>query len=391
MASDAAPERGPLSQRVGGRPRGQTKRGDDAMRVIAIVNQKGGCGKTTTVVNLAGCLAADGHRVLLVDMDPQAHSTIAYGIDPEEVDENLYEILVEPDGAERLESVVLECADNLDLAPSGIVLSALEQQLAAERADARTERLRAALTRVADEYEYVLIDCPPNVGLLTFNALRAATEVIVPLETSRFAIHGVQKLLETIALLAERIEHDLEVRVLPTLYDGRTRFARRTLAEIRELFKDMCFDTVIRQNIKLREAASQGVPICTYAPSANGALDHAALAIEVEASDPDVQVPSLESLEQAPPPPREVVVRFRDAVASDVRIAGDFNGWIPDKGVRSLIETEGQNRVWTKILQLPPGTYQYRYVVDGQWREDPDNPQVVSSTSGGRNSVLVVR
>jgi chromosome partitioning protein len=361
------------------------------MRVIAIVNQKGGCGKTTTVVNLAGCLAADGHRVLIVDMDPQAHSTLAYGIDPEEIDENLYEILVEPDGSERLESVVVECSDNLDLAPSGIVLSALEQRLATERADTRTERLRAALAPVADQYEYVLIDCPPNVGLLTFNALRAATEVIVPLETSRFAIHGVQRLLETIALLAERIDHDLTVRVLPTLYDGRTRFARKTLAEIRELFKDMCFDTVIRQNIKLREAANEGVPICSFAPSANGALDHAALAIEVEASGPDVHVPSLEPLEQAPPAPREVVVRFRDAAASDVRIAGDFNGWIPDKGVRSLIESEGQNRIWTKILQLPPGTYQYRYVVDGQWREDPENPQVVSSTSGGRNSVLVVR
>ena len=112
----------------------------------------------------------------------------------------------------------------------------------------------------------MLIDCPPNVGLLTFNALRAASEVIVPLETSHFAIHGVEKLLETIGLLAERIGHELTVRVLPTLYDGRTRFARQTLATIRERFKDMCFDTVIRSNVKLREAAGRGVPICSYAP-----------------------------------------------------------------------------------------------------------------------------
>ncbi len=361
------------------------------MRVIAIVNQKGGCGKTTTAVNLAGSLAADGARVLIVDMDPQAHATLALGIDPEELEENLYEVLAEPGGTERLPEVLVEAGPDLLVAPSGIVLSALEQKLAAERADARTERLSAALATVADAFDFCLIDCPPNVGLLTFNALRAAGEVIVPLETSYFAIHGVQKLLETIALLAERIDHDLTVRVLPTLYDGRTRYARKTLAEIRELFKDMCFDTVIRQNIKLRESASRGVPIGTYAPRANGAADYAALAIEVEASAPEERDATLSPSADGVGSPREVVIRFSDARASDVRIAGDFNGWVPDKGVRSLIESEGEQRVWTKILQLPPGRYQYRYVVDGEWRDDPDNPDGVTNPVGGRNSVLVVR
>ena len=223
------------------------------MRVIAIVNQKGGCGKTTTTVNLSAALAADGARVLVVDLDPQAHSTLALGVDPDEADENLYEVLAEPGGVERLQEITLEVGDNLDLAPSGIVLSALEQKLATEPVESRTERLSAAFDSLGeDAYDYILIDCPPNVGLLTFNALRAASEVIIPLETSRFAIHGVEKLLETIALLTERIGHDLNVRVLTTLYDGRTRFARKTLAEIRESFKDMCFDTVIRLNVKLR-------------------------------------------------------------------------------------------------------------------------------------------
>jgi hypothetical protein len=196
----------------------------------------------------------------------------------------------------------------------------------------------------------------------------------------------VDKLLETIGLLVERIGHELTVRVLPTLYDGRTRYARETLARIRERFKDMCFDTVIRANVKLREAAARGVPIAGWARSANGAIDYGALAVEVEALGllaPGARAPRDEV-------PREVVVQFRDADASDVRIAGDFNGWIPDKGVRSLIESEGDTRVWTKILQLSPGTYQYRYVVDGEWREDPENPQ--GAFSGAiRNSLLVVR
>jgi len=362
------------------------------MRVIAIVNQKGGCGKTTTTVNLSAALAADGARVLVVDLDPQAHSTLALGVDPDEADENLYEVLAEPGGVERLQEITLEVGDNLDLAPSGIVLSALEQKLASEPVESRTERLSTAFDSLGeDAYDYILIDCPPNVGLLTFNALRAASEVIIPLETSHFAIHGVEKLLETIGLLAERLDHELTVRVLPTLYDGRTRYARQTLAKIRERFGDTCYDTVIRLNVKLRETAGEGIPINRYAPSANGAIDYGALAVEVDAAGLAEREVPLGVITHEEIGPREVVIRYRDPAASDVRIAGDFNGWVPDKGVRSLIESEGQTRVWTKILQLPPGTYQYRYVVDGEWREDPENPEVVSSALGGRSSVLVVR
>ncbi len=362
------------------------------MRTIAIVNQKGGCGKTTTTVNLAGCLEAEGARVLVVDADPQAHATLALGLEPDTLDENLYEVLAEPSGPERVESIIQPVGDRLHVLPSGIVLSALEQKLAAERADARTERLAEALERVSDRYDYALIDCPPNVGILTFNALRAAREVIVPLETSYFAIDGVQKLLETIALLADRIGHELQVRILPTLYDGRTRYARETLAEIRKLFGELCFDTVIRANVKLREAARRGLPIIRFARTANGAIDHAALAVEVAAAagPAELEEAPLRPLPGEPASTREVVVEFRDGRAADVRIAGDFNGWVPDKDVQSRVESEGGSRIWTKVLHLSPGTYQYRYVVDGEWREDPGNPRVVAGPVGGKNSVLVV-
>jgi chromosome partitioning protein len=364
------------------------------MRVIAIVNQKGGCGKTTTTVNLAGALATEGSRVLVVDMDPQAHATLALGSEPDDLEANLYEVLIEPAGATRLDSIIVDVTDRIDLAPSSIVLSALEQKLASERHDARTERLAAAIGGLPPLYDFVLIDCPPSVGLLTFNALRAASEVIVPLETSFFAIDGAQKLLETIGLLADRIGHELRVRVLPTLYDGRTRYARQTLGDIRELFKDLCFDSVIRLNVKLREAARQGLPISLYAPTAHGAQDYASVALELAAAPVEqrsTDAPRTETEIAHDSATREVIVRFKDESAGDVRIAGDFNGWVPDRGVRSLIASEGQTRVWTKVLKLAPGTYQYRYVVDGEWREDPSNPQSVPGPTGQPNSILHVR
>ena len=256
----------------------------ESMRTIAIVNQKGGCGKTTTTVALAGCLADGGARVLVVDLDPQAHATLALGAVPELIERNLYDVLAEPGGEDRLAEVLLPAGAGIDLAPSGIVLSALEQRLAAAQGDARTRRLADCLARLEARYDFALVDCPPNVGLLTFNALRAAQEVIVPLETSFFAIHGGQKLLETIGLLSQRLGVKLRVRVLPTLYDGRTRYARDTLAEIRELFGEACFDTVVRCNVKLREAARRGVPISRLAPTSNGAADYGVLALELRAS-----------------------------------------------------------------------------------------------------------
>jgi len=365
------------------------------MRTIAVVNQKGGCGKTTTTINLAGCLSADGARVLVVDLDPQAHATLGLGIDPEQLDINLYDVLADANPKQTLREVCIAIDPQLRLAPSGVVLSALEQKLAADPVDQRTSRLSRALEEVQNDFDYALIDCPPSVGLLTFNALRAAQEAVVPLETSSFAMHGVQKLLETIALLGERVGHDVDVRVLPTLYDGRTRYGRDTLAKIRECFGDRCFDTVIRHNVKLREAAGRGRPIQRIAHNANGTIDYAALAVEVQALDVNESLPQAEKPRRGPSEHenrvREVVLHFRDSGADEVRIAGDFNGWVPDKGVFSIVESEGEGRVWTKVLRLPPGGYQYRYVVDGEWREDPDNPETTRSAVGGRNSVLQVR
>ncbi len=365
------------------------------MRCIAVMNQKGGCGKTTTVVSLAGCLAAEGHSVLVIDMDPQAHATLGLGIDPEEVDENLYDVLAEAEGAgAKLGDVVVQAGEHLDVAPSGVILSALEQKLTAEGARGRTERLASALGKLEKSYDFGLIDCPPNVGILTFNALRAASEVIIPLETSYFSMHGVAKLLETIALLEDRIGHSLKIRILPTLFDGRTRFAKRALAEIRETYKDLVFDSVIRSNVRLREAAQRGVPIAKLDRRSYGFVDYMSLALEVlydreeEEAAPVLPAPSVPTdAEITNAGAKGVVFTFKDPHVRDVQLAGDFNNWIPDQGVETR---HGPGGTWEKVVRLGPGVYQYRYFVDGEWTPAPSNPRRVEGPAGGVNSVLII-
>ena len=358
------------------------------MRSIAVMNQKGGCGKTTTVVNLAGCLASEGHRVLVIDIDPQAHATLGLGLDPEQLEENLYEVLAE-DGAPsaRLDEVAVAADENLDVAPSGVILSALEQKLAAEGAKGRTERLAKALELLPKPYDFVLIDCPPNVGILTFNALRAAQEVIIPLETSYYAMHGVGKLLETIGLLEDRVGHQLSIRILPTLFDGRTRFAKRALAEIRETYKDLVFDTVIRQNVRLREAAQRGLPIGKLDRRCYGFVDYMSLALELLFD----RIQHAEEEEGIPQPKaagaKGVVFTYKSTSAGEVQLAGDFNDWVADKDVE---KRRGPNGTWEMIIRLGPGVYQYRYKVDGDWMPDPSNPRSVEGPAGGINSVIII-
>jgi len=370
------------------------------MRRIAVMNQKGGCGKTTTVVSLAGCLALEGHRVLVVDMDPQAHATLGLGLDPDEADENLYEVLCEPpEEGSPLDEIVVPAMENLDVAPSGVILSALEQKLASEAAKGKTERLAAALDLLPKPYDFVIIDCPPNLGVLTFNALRAAEEVVIPLETSYYAMHGVGKLLETVSLLEDRLGHQLRVRILPTLFDGRTRFAKRALTEIRETYKDLVFDTVIRQNVRLREAAQEGKPIAQLDRRCYGFVDYMSLALELlfEREEQQAQPGETETgleldddLALDDPltaTEKGVVLTYKNVGARDVQLAGDFNDWVPDRGVSTR---HGPNGTWEKVLRLGPGVYQYRFFVDGEWQPDPSNPRRVEGPAGGVNSVLII-
>src|ERR1700691_5701801 len=193
------------------------------MRTIAIINQKGGCGKTTTSINLAACLARLGQKTLLVDLDPQGHCGVGLAVPEDQIERTIYDALIEPaDGKPAdISQIVWQIASNFDLAPSNIRLAAFEQVFA--HRSGRDERLKTALGKVQLDYQWGVIDCPPSVGLLTFNALKACDQVIVPVETGYFSLHGLAKMMETLEVMRQRCGRDIMIRILPTLYDTRTK------------------------------------------------------------------------------------------------------------------------------------------------------------------------
>ncbi|MCJ7615104.1 MAG: ParA family protein, partial [Desulfobacterales bacterium] len=251
------------------------------MRTIAVVNQKGGCGKTTISINLSSALAERQQRTLLVDMDPQSHCAVGLAVPEEQIEQSIYDVLISNSRNEpiRLSEILWQISDRLELAPASIDLSAFEQQMAgiAERECC----LKKVLDKMKAEFDYVVVDCPPAVGLLTFNALRAATDVVVPVETGYFAMQGLSRQLETLSILSERCSHKISVRVLASMYDVRTRMAREILAELRNHFGDKMFKTIVNFNTKIKEAASLGQPINEYDPLSKGQMDFQALAEEI--------------------------------------------------------------------------------------------------------------
>jgi len=402
------------------------------MRVIAVINQKGGCGKTTVAVNLAACLAVQGRRTLLVDMDPQSHCAVGLAVPEEQIEANIYDVLIssQTDQKTELKHIVWQIAQNFDLAPSGIELAALEPQLAGK--EGREEYLRDVLHAHATGYNYVIVDCPPSVGLLTFNALRAADEVIIPVETGYFSLHGLNRQLETLEVLKQQCHQEVDIRILPSMYDVRTKLAREILTELRKQHEGRLFKTVVNFNTKLKEAASFGQPITEYDPASKGMKDFMALAREVLESEQAVlgqaQLQQLESnLEDISRSAAELLKDSREALgektaeaqaepltlqekidnfygvrqqqgkvefvtlcpeARQVYLAGDFNGWDPQGTPLCLNGRKGR---WTVELPLPQGRYRYRYVVDGRWQQDPYNAQAELNEFGEYNSVVEVK
>jgi chromosome partitioning protein len=365
------------------------------MRSIAIANQKGGCGKTITAINLAAFLAKEQRKVLLIDMDPQGHTTLGLQTDPISPGRTITDVLIGDNGGERagIKAVTCQVLPNLDLVPADILLSTVPEKLAA--VFGREHRLSEALDDVRNCYHYIIVDCPPNVGVLTFNALMACTEAIIPLDPSFFSLHGIGKMLETLDLLARKKNHEIKARALLTLYAGRSEFVKEVMENIRKNLGDKALDTMIRYSVKLAEAASHGIPICNYAPRSVGYEDYLSLTREIICEEKGM--PLIEELEKigrgsalgirlpaAPLPTGEgVLFTLAAPEASRVQLAGDFNSWVAEGS-----EMEFSNGVWKKILALTPGRYRYRYVVDGHWVSDPMNSYTEPSPFGDRDSVI---
>lgn len=251
-------------------------------KIIAIANQKGGVGKTTTAINLAASLASLDRKVLLVDADPQANSTSGYGIDPRNISSSIYECLA--DGYPVDGTFVDTCVDGLKLVGSRIDLAGAEIELINK--PNRERILSTLLNNVRDQFDYILIDCSPSLGLITVNALTASDSVIIPVQAEYFALEGISKLLNTIRILKNRLNPDLEIEgFLLTMYDARLRLANQIYEELKGHFGDMVFDTVIPRNIRLSEAPSHGLPALLYDPESRGALSHIYLAKEIIANE----------------------------------------------------------------------------------------------------------
>jgi len=249
--------------------------------VIALANQKGGVGKTTTSVNLGACLAEMHQKVLLIDLDPQGNATSGTGIEKPTIEEDIYDVLVND---AELKNVILESAHpGLDIAQTTIQLSGAEMELTSMMA--RETRLNDAIKTVSDQYDYILIDCPPSLGLLTINAFTASDSILIPVQSEYYALEGLSQLLNTIKLVQKHFNPDLKIEgVLLTMYDERTNLGQQVKEEVQKFFGDKVYETIIPRNVRLAEAPSHGLPIIDYDPRSKGSLVYVELAKEVVAA-----------------------------------------------------------------------------------------------------------
>src|SRR5690625_1498432 len=247
-------------------------------KIISIANQKGGVGKTTTSVNLSACLAQLGSEVLLVDIDPQGNATSGVGINKADIDQCIYNVLVEDTEAENV--CVSTNVDRLDIIPATIQLAGAEIELVPTIS--REIRLKKSLEKLKEKYDYIIIDCPPSLGLLTINALTSSDTVIIPVQCEFYALEGLSQLLNTIRLVQKHLNHDLSIEgVLLTMLDARTNLGIQVIEEVKKYFQDRVYQSIIPRNVRLGEAPSHGKPICTYDPKSRGAQVYLELAKEV--------------------------------------------------------------------------------------------------------------
>ncbi|MBP9854126.1 MAG: AAA family ATPase [Candidatus Omnitrophica bacterium] len=407
------------------------------MKIISIANQKGGCGKTTTAINLASALSQNGQKVLLLDLDPQAHASL--GLDIESQD-SIYNVISKLTPRKlKIENILQRVEESFDIVPSNVLVGTLEQELSDEIG--RELKLKEVVQPIRDLYDYVIIDCPPSLGILTVNAIRVSDELIIPVETSRFSMQGVDHIMDIVNLVKDRLNHEVKCRVLVTMFDSRLRHSFAMLATFKERFLSMMFDTIIHINVKLKESVVMGKTVSAYDKYCRGSKDYFSLAkelillhkqekqlleqgsveVKVEKKAPitDTFIKELEEAQafQALPVEEQretfkneafatpmseqmqdivrqeinglTTIRFSIEApeAKSVYVTGSFNDWSLDDTCR-MKEKDGQ---WEAEIPLKPGLYKYQFIVDGVWKEDPRNNRKERNSFGDINSLIEVK
>lgn len=393
------------------------------MRIIAIANQKGGCGKTTTAINLSASLAFLQKKVLLIDLDSQGHATCGLGVRAEFLERTSYELF--QDTKDLIRDFIVPINDFLSIIPTYLRLNQVEQEHTATQ-----NCLKNRLAELSEDYDYVIIDSPPHLGLLTFNAFTAAQEVIVPIEPSFFSLHGLAKIFETIESIRASQNKNLRIHALMTRFEKRIRLAREIHEEVKKYFKSQLFMNTIEENVRLREAAASGKSIVDFDRNSVGFRNYMSLAIEViergliwhateqqvysktkqmlELTGETVLVPieasaTPPSTEEAAPPadgvhheiwdPQElqpkkvlggILFSFLNKQSLSVLVAGDFNRWVAEP----LMQIDENSGLWQKVIPIDEGSYRYKFLVDDVWQIDPFNPRSETNPYGGIDSVL---
>ena len=369
------------------------------MKIISIANQKGGCGKTTTTINLAATLGFNGKKTLLIDLDPQAHATLGLNIDDSY---SLYNVISKLTPRKlKIREIIKRVDNNFDIVPSNVLLGTLEQELTDEIG--RELKLVEVLEDIKGIYEYILIDCPPSLGFLTVNSIRASDQVIIPVETSRFSMQGVDHLTDIINLIRDRLNHQVQERILITMFDSRLRHSFTMLAKMKEKFGKLIYDTIIHVNVKLKESAVMGEAVIKYDKYCRGSKDYLSLAREILMLDKKIETPAVQEPEIATYEPSErmqelvtketaefvglAIFSLKAPEASSVYVTGSFNDWSLDEKCR-MINTDG---TWKLNVSLKPGVYKYQFIVDGKWQRDPENQNTERNSFGDINSLVEVK
>ena len=360
------------------------------MKTISIINQKGGVGKSTIAIHLGTVLAKFQKKVLLIDLDPQGHLSFGMNVEKDTLSRTIFDVLdIRNDLSLNIKDVAINLGENLVLAPANAKLSSLELILAQRHG--RESRLQRALTpELKAKYDYILIDCPPNLGLLTINALVAADNILVPFDPSIFSVDGINYLNTTLAMLHNKINHQLDCRYLLNNFDRTVPPHQKFLRAVKKMFPEKLFNTVIRQSAFFKEAVNGRTTVFSLKKAIGAQKDILNLAKELLLwTDSSIKMLRKGTAKEltSRASSRNITFRLKDLRANEIKLAGSFNGWGTQINKLERVSPDG---TWAITLPLPKGRHQYKFIIDGRWTEDVRNEAKEEVQPGIFNSVICV-